>query len=230
MSRLYLKKTDLYVRAKKTEMSMIHQQGLRHKTSYAFKAYDNYVKIHHKIIKSTYVKNISIKLKLLILSTASLTILSSILGIVSINKIENTLIEQEYKRLTAARDSKIKQLETIFALYKKQINLLKDTSYVKELSTQFGNIYKSIGTDPYGKFPIDHEQVQKALPKWDAFYKRYTDTYPFDDVLILSQKLGHVVYSYGKKNDFGTNVMYGEFRNSNLAQLWKKGVILTIKP
>jgi signal transduction histidine kinase len=168
------------------------------------------------------VKNISIKLKLLILSTVSLTILSAILGMVSINKIENTLVEQEYKRLTAARDSKIKQLESIFALYKKQINLLKDTSYVKDLSIQFGQIYETIGADPYEKFPIDNAQVQKALSKWDAFYKRYTDTYPFDDVLIISQKQGHVVYSYGKQNDFGANLMYGEFRNSNLARLWKK--------
>lgn len=168
------------------------------------------------------VKNISIKLKLLILSMVSLVILSAILGVVSINKIEETLIEQEYKRLTATRDSKIKQLEDIFALYKKQINLLKDTSYVKDLTIQMGEIYTSIGIDPYGKFPVNNPRVQKALPKWDAFYKRYTDTYPFDDILIISEKLGHVVYSFARKNDLGTNLMYGEYRKSNLAMIWKK--------
>lgn len=167
-------------------------------------------------------KNISIKLKLLILTSLSLVILSITLGLVSINKIKETLIEQKYENLTATRDSKIKQLDAIFKLYKKQINLLTGTTYVKTLSSDFLKIHNEVGVDAFSKFPINNEKIKKQLPKWDAFYKKYTDTYPFDDVYIISEEYGHVLYTFGKKNDYGTNLSNGEYRKSGLAKIWKK--------
>ncbi|WP_108060290.1 response regulator [Poseidonibacter lekithochrous] len=167
-------------------------------------------------------KNISIKLKLIILISLSLLVLASTLGIVSINKMKDTLIDSQYKSLTAARDSKIEQLNNIFKLYKKQINLLAVTSYVKDLTVEFEDIHKEIGIDPYGKFPTNNKEVKAALPKWDSFYKKYTDTYPFDDVYVISAQYGHVLYSYAKKNDYGSNLSNGEYRKSALAKVWHK--------
>lgn len=167
-------------------------------------------------------KNISIKLKLIILISLSLLVLASTLGIVSINKMKDTLIASQYKSLTAARDSKIEQLNSMFKLYKKQINLLAVTSYVKNLTVEFEDIHKEIGIDPYGKFPTNNKKVKEALPKWDSFYKKYTDTYPFDDVYVISAENGHVLYSYAKKNDYGTNLSNGEYRKSALAKVWEK--------
>jgi len=167
-------------------------------------------------------KNISIKLKLIILISLSLLLLATTLGIVSINKMKDTLIESQYKTLTAARDSKIKQLEEIFSLYKKQINLLTGTSYVKNLTVEFDNIHQELGMDQYSNLHIEDKKIKDALPKWDAFYKKYTDTYPFEDVYIISAKYGHVLYTYEKKNDFGTNLSNGEYRKSGLAQIWQK--------
>ncbi|MGA1932260.1 response regulator [Arcobacter sp. YIC-464] len=167
-------------------------------------------------------QNISIKLKLIILISLSLLILASTLGIVSIKQMKETLIESNYSQLTAARDSKIKQLEDIFKLYKKQIYLLTQTSYTKDITKDFLAVHEELGVDPYAKFPINNKKVKAMLPKWDAFYKSYTDTYPFDDVYIISADLGHVIYTYGKKNDYGTNLSNGEFRNSGLAKVWEK--------
>lgn len=167
-------------------------------------------------------KNISIKIKVLLLSMVSLLALSFILGTVAINKTKETLIEVQYKQLTTERDSKIKQLQEIFKLYTKQINLLKTTSYVTNLTKDFQDIHNKVGIDPYGSFPINNDEIQKMLPKWDAFYKKYTETYPFNDVYLISQEFGHVIYTYGKKNDFGTNLSNGDYRDSALAKIWKK--------
>lgn len=167
-------------------------------------------------------KNISIKLKLIILISLSMLLLATTLGVVSINKMKETLIKLEYKALTAARDSKIKQLEEIFALYKKQINLLTGTAYSKDLTVEFENIHKKLGMDQYANLHIEDKKIKQALPKWDAFYKKYTDTYPFEDVYVISARHGHVLYTYEKKNDFGTNLSNGVYRKSGLAKIWQK--------
>lgn len=167
-------------------------------------------------------KNISIKLKLIILISLSLLLLATTLGVVSINKIKETLIEQKYESLTAARDSKIKQLESIFNLYKKQIKLLSTTTYTKGLSSEFLNIYSNIGIDKFSDLQTNNTEIKKALPKWDKFYKNYTDTYPFEDVYIISKEYGHVLYTYEKKNDYGTNLSNGVYRKSGLAKIWEK--------
>ena len=168
------------------------------------------------------IKDISIRSKLILLTIISMMVLSVTLTTVSINYVKETLIEEKYKTLTAARDSKINQLKDIFKLYKKQISLLAGTAYVQDLSKEFNNIHSNVGVEEYGKFPINNPNIQKLLPKWDAFYKKYTQTYPFEDVYVISAKYGHVMYSFRKYPDFGTNLSSGDYRKSNLAQLWRK--------
>ncbi|PHO08753.1 hypothetical protein CPG37_12880 [Malaciobacter canalis] len=167
-------------------------------------------------------KNLSIKLKLLIISILSLIFLSFILGFISIKQTKETLIEQKYETLTSTRDSKVKQLEELFKLYSKQVNLLSHTSYVKDLTIEFEKLHKKIGFDPYNSFPIDDDKIKQASVKWDKFYKDYTNTYPFNDVLLVSKEYGHVFYTYKKKSDFGQNLSTGSLSNSNLAKIWQK--------
>lgn len=167
-------------------------------------------------------KNVSIKLKLIILISLSLLILTSTLGIISIKQMKDTLIESKYVQLTATRDSKIKQLEDVFTLYNKQIYLLANTSYIKNITNSFFSIHEKIGIDKYSKLSVNNEEVHKLLPKWDSFFKNYTDTYPFDDIYVISADLGHVLYTFKKKNDYGTNLENGQYRNSPLAKIWNK--------
>ena len=168
------------------------------------------------------INNISIRSKLILLTILSMLVLSTTLTTVSINYIEKTLIEEKYKTLIAARDSKINQLKEIFKLYKKQISLLAGTSYVQDLTQEFTDIHTQLGIDKYGKFPVNNESIQKLLPKWDAFYKKYTQTYPFEDVYVIAAEYGHVMYSFRKHPDFGTNLSSGDYRKSSLAQIWQK--------
>ncbi|MFK2821586.1 response regulator [Arcobacter sp. YIC-80] len=167
-------------------------------------------------------KNVSIKLKLIILISLSLLILTSTLGIISIKQMKDTLIESKYVQLTATRDSKIKQLEDVFSLYKKQIYLLANTSYTKSITNNFISIHEKIGIDEHSKLSVNNEEVYKLLPRWDSFFKNYTDTYPFDDIYVISADLGHVLYTFEKKNDYGTNLENGQYRNSPLAKIWNK--------
>ncbi|RXJ86545.1 response regulator [Arcobacter sp. CECT 8985] len=166
-------------------------------------------------------KNLSIKLKLLILSIFSLIFLSSILGIISIKETQNTLIEQKYKALTATRDSKVKQLKELFKQYTKQINLLSDSSYVKDFTKQFESLNKQIRFNKYEKYPVNNKKIKKTLSKWDNFYKEYTKTYPFSDVIIIS-KYGQVIYTYKKLSDYGENLSTGILNKSILAKIWQK--------
>lgn len=167
-------------------------------------------------------KSISIKLKLIILLTSSLIILAFSLTYVSVSRTVDILVNTNYEHLTEARDSKIKQLRVMFDLYLKQIQLLQETNYVRGLSNEFLDFYNKIEISKYDKFPVDNSLVKEALPKWDIFYKKYVNTYPFDDVLVISADTGHVLYTYEKKNDFGANLAVGEYKDSALAKLWRK--------
>lgn len=167
-------------------------------------------------------KNLSIKLKLIIISILSLIFLSSILGFISIKQTKKTLIEQKYEALTSTRDSKVKQLDELFKLYTKQAHLLADTSYAKDLTTQFEKIGKELKVDAYAEFPTDNKIVKKANEKWDTFYKTYTNTYPFTDILLISKDNGHIFYTFKKKADLGQNLRTGSLNKSNLAKIWQK--------
>ena len=166
--------------------------------------------------------NISIKLKLLFLSAISLIILSSALGVMSYNKSINALIEIEFEKLVSNRDSKSKQLEKSFDLYSKQINLLRNMSYVKDLIKDYKKLYSHLDVSSHSSFPIEDEDVIKVKAKWDKFYKNYTHTYPFSNVLIISRNYGHIFYSYAQNSDYGENLLHGKYRKSNLAKLWNK--------
>jgi len=166
--------------------------------------------------------DISIKTKLIILSAISMLFLSLVLASASISYVTKALIDTEYKILTATRDSKIKQLQSMFDRYKKQITLLADTDYVQNLTLEFTDIHNSFDIKTAEKFPIFSDKVTKILPKWDKFYKKYTQVYPFDDVYIVCAAHGHVMYSYKKYPDFGENLEHGNYRKSGLAQIWRK--------
>ncbi len=167
-------------------------------------------------------KNLSIKLKVLIISILSLIFLSATLSFISIKKTNETLIQQKYEALKATRNLKEKQLQKLFELFFRQINLLSNTDYVKDLTKEFMQLHQEIGFDKYGKFPIDDEKIKKASVKWDNFYKGYTNTYPFKDIILISKEDGHIFYTYKKNSDFGENLSNGSLSNSNLAQIWQK--------
>ncbi|RXJ93562.1 histidine kinase [Malaciobacter molluscorum] len=166
-------------------------------------------------------KNLSIKIKLFLILIFSLIFLSTILGVISIKETENTLIAQKYKALTSTRDSKVRQLQELFKLYTKQVKLLSDTPFVKNLTVEFEKLHKEIGYDKFENFPIDNKKIKQALPKWDTFYKDYTNTYPFNDVLVISNE-GHVFYTYKKLSDYGQNLETGTLADSPLAKVWGK--------
>ena len=166
--------------------------------------------------------NISIKLKLLILSAVSLIILSVSLGTISYNKSIDSLVTLEFEKLQAIRDFKKYQVEEVFHQYKEQINLLRNMTYVTDLLKDYKKLYSQIKVTSHSSFPIDDDEVAKTKMKWDKFYKNYTHTYSIENVLVISRNYGHVFYTYKNNEDYGANILYGEYRNTNLAKLWNK--------
>ena len=57
--------------------------------------------------------------------------------------------------------------------------------------------------------------------------RQYLQAYEFDDILLLDQKKGDVVYSVKKRGDFATSVLDGPYANTNLADVYRQAQLFT---
>ena len=85
-----------------------------------------------KKIRMSTLKNISIKLQVLLLVTISLIVLSVILASVSVSESKSALMKKSYDSLTSARDSKAIQIQNFFAERIGDINVISESKNVKE--------------------------------------------------------------------------------------------------
>jgi methyl-accepting chemotaxis protein len=63
----------------------------------------------------------------------------------------------------------------------------------------------------------------------DPFFRDFMKAYNFDDMFFICASHGHIMYTVLKEDDLGTNLNTGEYRNSNLAKLWKD-IVVNKKP
>lgn len=60
-------------------------------------------------------KNVSIKVKILLITILGLFLLASAVGLISVNKASEALMKKSYGSLTSARDGKTEQIKDFFA-------------------------------------------------------------------------------------------------------------------
>jgi methyl-accepting chemotaxis protein len=143
----------------------------------------------------------------------------------------DSLEEAASSRLTAMRDLKKEQVERQFAQWQTDLATLIDAvqathqqGLTRSTSAQNpGHALTEVSTRPADREPsMDPASGGSTVAEVDsqqqAFYARFVKTHGYYDLFLVSPE-GQCFYSVAKEADYGTNLVNGRFKDSNLGAL-----------
>lgn len=169
-------------------------------------------------------KDISIKMKMILISIISLLIVVIIIGGISVEEAKKALMKNNYDSLTFSRDNKTQQIKNLFNGMVNDIEVLSNSKTVDQLVYDLTSLYDQIDIDTKNKFPITDSMVKDTISSSENFFQNYIKKYNYSDVYLIDAKTGHIFYTAKKNADFGENLKFGELNNSLLADVWKKTI------
>lgn len=165
-------------------------------------------------------KKVSIRAIVLGLVIVALIIFGLVAGFISSNITLEILTNQTYMNLKNARDIKEFQVEKYFVKRKNDIIALSHTIDVKNAVIGLSDDNVSYGIDSKKDFPINNEIIQAKTKIYDHFLKTYIKLNGYYDLFLINLD-GQVMYTAAKEPDYGTNLVYGKYKDTSLAKLFK---------
>jgi len=166
--------------------------------------------------------NLSLKIKLVSITFFSLIILASVLASISVVNMESALKDESNAKLTSARDSKIKQVNTYFNNRVADISILSRNNDVIALTDFLDKQIKEKELEPDEEYPTDSYSISNETEKYQEFLQKYIEVYAYYDLYIISEKEGYVMFSAAQESDNGQNLSEGDLKTSGLALAWRK--------
>ena len=134
-------------------------------------------------------------------------------SVISLSKSSNALKSQSLKQLEAIREIKKAEIEKLFSGIFQNIKLISSLDNVKSFFNELNKIGLSEG--------YNSGDYKNAAREYAGVLKSYAEGY--NDFYLISEK-GDVVYSLNGKSDFGSNLITGEYKNTGLANVFKKAL------
>lgn len=179
--------------------------------------------IKHLInIKLRKMKNISIKIKLLIYFLGTGITIISIIGLLSYIEAEQGLLERTKEQLISIREIQRQRIEQFMKERFSDIEILAQSENVYSLINELNEYQANQNIEDLSNFPIETGIYKKILSEHSEYFENYVKAYGYYDLFIISKDLGHIMYSVAKENDLGANLKYGKYKNTHIASLWRR--------
>ncbi|MEJ8554565.1 methyl-accepting chemotaxis protein [Tepidibacter sp. Z1-5] len=161
------------------------------------------------MIKKEFIK--SLKGKLIIYFLLLAIIPAVIIGELSYYNSEKSLQKEAAAQLTFIRDTKKKEIENYFKVNQDRINYLAQEPSVIEAMEAF--IKTGLNSSSYNGV---HE-------KYSPTFTNFVDKLGHGDVLLVDSS-GNVLYSAFKEADFGTNLLTGPYKDTNIEKAYETAI------
>lgn len=164
---------------------------------------------------------------LLIFVLVGLAIIAALGGIASFLS-SNALKKNAFKQLEAVQMIKKNQIHDYFVDSLITAEVVADSKDVREAIKDFIRYHEEMGIGATEDFDMTGtgEGLTKTYKQvYDEAHEqlaKYCEKYGYYDIFLICHKHGHVMYTWAKENDLGTNLGNGKFRETNLARLWQK--------
>ena len=148
-------------------------------------------------------------------------------SLLSYSVSSKAILEQAFHGLEAAMYIKKNQVEDYFFRIIEDIKLSATRYEIANAIKLMVNYHNEMQIGPQEDFDMSssHQNVTRS---YDDIYNEihktmafYCDELNYHDALIICAKHGHVMYSFAKEAELGTNLGHGKYRNTHLAELWK---------
>ncbi len=171
--------------------------------------------IERKIFRKKLLKRNRIGTKLLIGFLGISVIPVIILSYLSSSFINNTLSDNLIQNFSLIAEIKNDQISNYFSVQKKDIHVISHSPLFIEALYKFE---KAI--NEHGKDSEEYSDVEK---EYFEYLKFYADEFDYYDLFLIN-KHGDIVFTIAKEDDFNTNLITGDYKDTELAHVFKKAL------
>jgi len=167
----------------------------------------------------------------LLLGFMAVTILPLlVVSLWSSNSASRALYDSDSRQMTALMTVKANQILDFFEQKKDDVELATYSHDIHDAADKFIRYHNEMGiggeesfdtTGSGGGLSLDYDDIYNDV---NDYLSRYGEISGYYDVFLICAKHGHVMYSWTKEADFGTNLSAGPYKDSHLAELWKNVV------
>jgi len=155
-------------------------------------------------------KNLSITTQFVTWLLLIATIPMSIIIYITLVESKETIESQRLMMLRGIADAKASLIQNYFFEREREVTLLANSLEVIEAMTRFGNTFE-IGVNSSEYLAVDNE--------FRPFLSYVQETPEYYDVLFISPD-GDVIFTVIHESDFGTNIVTGPYKNTEIARIF----------
>lgn len=184
---------------------------------------------------------ISQKLPLIIVAAAFIS--SAGVGVINYIDARKNIINDTRKNFSEALDARAGQLNNYLNSIKEDLKFLSESELVRGGIYEFSNAFGAEGTDAEAVLhkryitdnpnPAGHKEdldfapgisaYNNAHKKFHSGFRKFLRQREYYDVFLVDLK-GNVVYTVFKELDFGSNLLNGKWKDTDLAKVYKEAV------
>ena len=166
--------------------------------------------------------------RVLLIFISTIVIAVAALAFLAIRQSSGALQHEAFNMLEAVRDLKKEQIDDLFSSVEKDITVLADSEDVKLMLDKFIKYHHEMELTAESDYDMSSSKPGVTEPYDDIYAEangilsKYPKIYGYYDLFLICAPHGHVMYSWAKEKDLGTNLGVGQYKDSNLAKLWKE--------
>jgi methyl-accepting chemotaxis protein len=127
-------------------------------------------------------------------------------------------------KLESVQELKRSQLHQLIEKMKDDITVLSKSADVKNAYQDLKQYHDDRGFTPREAYDVSSVRYETLWERYSQSMGKYVEDFGYYDVFIICKPHGHVMYSYAQEKDLGSNLGYGEYKDSGLSRLWQKVV------
>ncbi len=164
------------------------------------------------------------------------------MGIKAYTEASQALKAEAENKLDAVAMLKKAEIETLFDDVEANMAAISSTNDIKTSIQNLIKYHNEMDIQATARYDMSSSKRQVTV-RYDDLYEEvhrllrvYPEQYGYYDIFIICEPHGHVMYSYAKEGDLGTNLSAGQYKDSELAAVWngiqsgKNFVITDTKP
>jgi methyl-accepting chemotaxis protein len=135
-----------------------------------------------------------------------------------------TLREEAFSKLESVRQIKKSQIESYLQEAVLNMEVFARSRDTAELYSKLVEYHIATDTKEDGPYDVSTPEYQAIWSDLGSNITQFQEDSGFYDVFMICAKHGHVMYTATRESDLGTNLCYGPYKTSNLADLREKVV------
>lgn len=144
-----------------------------------------------------------------------------IISYLGYNAARRSIQAEVSNKLIAIREIKKTQIQEFFEENIRDIRMLAQSSEIFTLFQELAAYHEQTNPGPAEPFDISTPRYQQIIEDYGEALDRYLQLHGYRDIYLLCSAHGHVMYSFAKKRDMGTNLSADPYKESPLAQIWQ---------